>query len=194
MRYMRVLPALAASAALACALPAQADVLDFTGHLSGRGVVTSDASCAPLFKGVISPSSTVGNSSLGAFTYGHTACTSGAAGGPVFGAFDLQFLEGDGFQGTFDGLAAPTATPPLSTLNFIYTILGGTGRFAGATGTFTAMGTADPRVRPSQIELDFNGAVIAPAVPEPATWTMLILGFGMVGWTMRYRPAHKAFA
>ena len=194
MRYIGVLPALAASAALVCAMPANADVLDFTGHLSARAVVASDPSCSPLFRGVISPSDTVGNSSLGAFTYGHTACTSGAVGGPVFGAFSLSFLEGGGFEGTFDGLAAPTATPPLSTLNFVYTILSGTGRFAGASGTFTGIGTADPRVRPSQIELDFNGAVNAPAVPEPATWAMLILGFGMVGWTMRYRYAHKAFA
>lgn len=30
---------------------------------------------------------------------------------------------------------------------------------------------------------------IASAAPEPATWTMMILGFGLVGWTMRRRKA-----
>jgi hypothetical protein len=24
-----------------------------------------------------------------------------------------------------------------------------------------------------------------PAVPEPATWAMILLGFGMIGWTLR---------
>jgi hypothetical protein len=33
----------------------------------------------------------------------------------------------------------------------------------------------------------FVDAVEVAAVPEPATWAMFILGFGMVGGTMRYR-------
>jgi hypothetical protein len=33
-----------------------------------------------------------------------------------------------------------------------------------------------------------TGTVVAtPAVPEPATWGMMILGFGLVGASMRYR-------
>lgn len=30
---------------------------------------------------------------------------------------------------------------------------------------------------------------INPAVPEPATWAMMILGFGVVGWSLRKRTA-----
>jgi PEP-CTERM motif len=33
-------------------------------------------------------------------------------------------------------------------------------------------------------------SALAPAaigVPEPTTWTMLILGFGLIGWSLRYR-------
>lgn len=33
---------------------------------------------------------------------------------------------------------------------------------------------------------------IASATPEPATWTMMILGFGLVGWTMRRRKPTDA--
>lgn len=180
-------------AAIVCAVPAQADVLPFTGTLSARAVVGASPDCAPSFRGVIDPAATVGTSSLGAFTYGHTVCTAGAVGGPVTGSFTIDFGS-DGFLGTLAGAAAPTSTPPLSTLNLVYTILGGTGRFLGASGTFTGMGTADPRVRPSQIDLRFEGAVVAPAVPEPATWALLILGFGLVGWSLRQRSAEHAMA
>lgn len=31
------------------------------------------------------------------------------------------------------------------------------------------------------------GGVAGPAIPEPATWTMLIAGFGMIGCAMRSR-------
>lgn len=193
MRHKQAFHAAVGMAALALAIPAHADVLPFTGTLSARANVSVNAACTPSFRGIILPANTVGNSSLGEFTYGHTVCTAGAVGGPVIGEFALNFA-GDGFFGTLDGVATPTATPPLSNLNLLYTILGGTGRFLGATGTFTGIGTADPRVQPSRIELNLNGAINAPAVPEPATWAMLILGFGMVGWSLRYRSARRAYA
>ena len=33
-----------------------------------------------------------------------------------------------------------------------------------------------------------NGTVVVPSVPEPATWAMMITGFGLVGGVMRRRP------
>lgn len=39
----------------------------------------------------------------------------------------------------------------------------------------------------------FSGFFPGPAVPEPATWALLILGFGMVGAAMRRRQARPAF-
>lgn len=33
---------------------------------------------------------------------------------------------------------------------------------------------------------------LASVVPEPATWAMMILGFGLTGWAMRRKPRHAA--
>ena len=38
------------------------------------------------------------------------------------------------------------------------------------------------------------GSAAAGAVPEPATWAMMIIGFGMVGASLRRRQAKVAFA
>jgi hypothetical protein len=38
----------------------------------------------------------------------------------------------------------------------------------------------------------FNSTPITTAVPEPATWAMMLLGFGMVGATARYRRRNSA--
>jgi hypothetical protein len=33
-----------------------------------------------------------------------------------------------------------------------------------------------------------------PAVPEPGTWMTMILGFGVIGWSLRRKPAERAAA
>lgn len=38
----------------------------------------------------------------------------------------------------------------------------------------------------------FSGLAFAPAVPEPGTWSMMILGFGMIGGALRYRRRRTA--
>ena len=49
------------------------------------------------------------------------------------------------------------------------------------SGALTTIGNTDRGL--------FGIAIGAPAVPEPATWAMMILGFGVVGYAMRRRPA-----
>ena len=172
---------------LTAALPAQATVLSFNGSATGvSNLVGADPTCAPLqYRSAIDPLSTLGTSSLGDFTLKTSTCLS-LGGGASFGTFTIDFGQ-DAFNGTFDGGSTPTSTPGISDTAWLYTILGGTGRFAGASGTFDATGLADARTRPTRVLIDFLGNINAPAVPEPATWMMMFLGFGAIGLDARRR-------
>ena len=172
-------------AALAWGAASQAQSIDFSGSLSGLGLAGPDASCAPApFRGVLSPVTSTGASDLGSFTYGHNWCFSGASG-PINGTFTIDFGDDELF-GSVLGLATPTGTPFLTDLGLTYTILGGSGLYAGAGGSFG--GIAQSQLEPgvgSHFSLNFVGTI--SAVPEPQTWVMMLLGFGAVGSAMRRR-------
>jgi hypothetical protein len=53
------------------------------------------------------------------------------------GTYDFTAANGDTVHAEFVGHATPTATPGVLAIVEIATITGGTGRFAGATGSFT---------------------------------------------------------
>lgn len=170
--------------------PLSASSLVFAGSANATASVAADASCAPLpFRGMIAPASSSGTSNLGSFTYSHNACTQGATG-PVNGSFALNF-SGSALTGIFEGFSvARVGVPGLFDQFFNYTVTGGSGLFAGATGAFSNVGTVDVRGGPpSRLALNFNGNINAPAVPEPATWVMMILGMGLIGAALRRRRA-----
>lgn len=64
----------------------------------------------------------------------------------------------------------------------------------GHTGTFRFDDLPDGLTFSSASGLLLTGLQVPPtgAVPEPATWLMMILGFGLVGAAMRQRPARGA--
>jgi hypothetical protein len=64
--------------------------------------------------------------------------TSHATGVATFTA-----ANGDTLTATVDGLGTPTTTPGVVSIVEVYTITGGTGRFADATGSFTLESTLD---------------------------------------------------
>jgi hypothetical protein len=164
---------------------AHAATVGFTGTVTGISTLIGlDSTCAPLpFRSNIYPESTVGHSNLGDFTYSTSTCLS-VGGGVSKGIFTIDF-GADSFSGTFAGGSSPTDTAGISATEWLFTILSGTGRFDGASGTFEGAGLADARTRPTHVAISFIGDINAPAVPEPATWALMLLGFSGIGMVLR---------
>ena len=55
----------------------------------------------------------------------------------AIGSYEFTAANGDKVYADFTGIATPTATPGVLYIEETATITGGTGRFAGATGSFT---------------------------------------------------------
>lgn len=169
------------SASMICH-PASADAAVFSASWTGVGLAGPDASCAPSpFRGIVSPDTTAGSSNFGGFTYSHNICFFGPSG-PVQGSFELDF--GDGLlQGTIEGLNNPAAIPGTADLAWTFNVLGGTGRFLGATGSFSGIGLSDARNPPSRLSFSVTGTL--NTVPEPGTWGMMLVGFALAGASLR---------
>ncbi len=102
------------------------------------------------------------------------------------GVFDFSFAGGS-LTGSYSGDVTPTASPVLVNNHTNYLVTGGTGKFAGASGAFTATGTLELASGLNINTQAISGTIDAPAIPEPATWAMLIAGFGLVGSVARRR-------
>jgi hypothetical protein len=63
--------------------------------------------------------------------------------GTATGTYDFVAANGDILAASFVGHGTPTPDPSLLLLDQVGTITGGTGRFAGATGTFTLEGVVN---------------------------------------------------
>jgi hypothetical protein len=147
----------------------------------------ADAACNPLLKVQFGPANTAGASDFGAFTFTQTHCSTGGPGAYSGGLFSYFFDAGDSLTGAYSGLATPSGTPGLLNNTINYLVTGGTGRFLGGSGLITGMGTVDFRMGAPRQALTLNGELNLPAVPEPATWGLMILGFGLSGGALRSR-------
>jgi hypothetical protein len=197
MKRFALLTALLAAAAAAPMTSADAATVTFSGTQSninapgavgGRcgGFTVSIANVAPFFS--------TGSSNFGAFTTSQSHCLDApppiAAGSGVVpyhdGLFTYTFADGDTLLGTYGGtLTNAGATGLINNLQ-TFAITGGSGQFAGATGGFLGTGTITFGAgRPPLSSLKFSGKINAPAIPEPATWALLVAGFGGAGVALR---------
>ena len=79
---------------------------------------------------------------LGAYTYTATECFDPVSG-TFAGSSRLTAANGDTITGTYEGQVSGTADPNVIAYQEVLAVNGGTGRFAGARGTFLVTGVAN---------------------------------------------------
>jgi hypothetical protein len=104
----------------------------FKGRLEGDVTITP---LAPPFVSVL-VEATGKAKHLGKFTLDIPHLVNRATSTAI-GSYEFTAANGDTLSADFTGQAMPTATPGVLAIVEIATITGGTGRFAGATGSFT---------------------------------------------------------
>jgi hypothetical protein len=169
-----------------------------TGRCASIPRVPPYAATVDIVPGPGIPSST-GTSNLGGFEAMMSHCIISAPPTPFEqGIFSWEFEDGDLLEGTYVGEVFLTGTPNLFDAVITYTVTGGTGRFAGGSGTMNETGSFVRMPNPigpgfiTDWDGSYEGRLSLPAIPEPGTWAMLIAGFGIVGAATRRRRAALA--
>lgn len=185
-----------AALVLAAAAPASAGTLSFSGTFENTNPPAAAGGRCPALTvniGNFGPFHANGTSNLGSFTAVQSHCLDsgppiavGAPDTPYYdGLFTYSFASGATLFGTYVGLLSNSGAIGVidNVQNFIVT--GGTGRFANASGSFLGTGTIRFGDGPPSATLTISDAAIA--VPEPATWGLMIVGFMAVGLVIRAR-------
>jgi hypothetical protein len=135
MKRAMVLPiALLLALATAAPVAAQGDELPFTGAVHGHGMVQPDSACPPLeLRSVVTTTGFV--SDMGMIELNWYNCT--PEGADVEG-IEMTFVDenGDSVSATYGASNAPAVgeDPMLMEIDYDFEIVGGTGRYEGATG------------------------------------------------------------
>lgn len=190
------LGAIAAGAAMA-AVPAAAGTVAISGtrmNITPPGKVdgTCGATGISLF---FSPTlyAAGGTSNLGSYGYTAHHCIAAPPPGTTYdGTWEWTFDDGRGtLFGTDFSVLTLSATPGVFNAIDYLTVTGGTGRYLNASGWINATGTVGfgpHQGHPASFgNFTLDGSVSAPGIPEPASWALLITGFGLVGAAARRR-------
>jgi hypothetical protein len=147
-------------------------VFSFGGAAAGGGLLQSFASTGGL------------SSFSVAIAADRNAVTGGNSEGGIFSVL-LNGVEKDSFQTGFIGNGQTIR----STLSFSDVLSVGTN-----TIELRVVRPFAPAVDDSLAQYFTNASLVEGAVPEPATWVMFVLGFGVTGWSMRRRTDASAIA
>ena len=122
------------TAALAVPVTAQ-NLVRFKGSIQGHEIDTPQGGPPPTTL-IVDGSATGIAAHVGQFSFTYQL-TVNLANGTATGSARLIAANGDSIYTTIAGSSEPTATPGVASITEINTITGGTGRFAGAQGSFT---------------------------------------------------------
>ena len=126
--------AMVLTAALVVTATAQKQV-PFKGALQGHEIDTPQGGPPPTTLSVDGSATGIGTQ-VGEFSFNYRA-TVNLADRTATGFAELIAANGDTILTTFTGSSELTATPGVTSITEINTITGGTGRYAGAQGSFT---------------------------------------------------------
>ena len=191
MAYRRFMIISVAVVAGFTAVPANAVV--FAGSLFNTNPpAAAGGRCAPEALTVsIAPSlgASTGASNFGAFSATMSHCINLPLPTSYSdGLFSFDFGAGNLLTGTYSGVLSSSGTAGVFNNLENYLVTGGTGQFAGFSGSLTGTGTVTfaagvPPASQQAISGDIG------AVPEPASWMMMLIGFAGVGHKLRRRSA-----
>jgi PEP-CTERM motif len=112
-------------------------------------------------------------------------------GFPSSGFFSYGLADLTAFSATFANGALTALSFDTNALSAIST--SGDGDFGLQSFRVTGLGPDGASTFNGDFQLLTSGQLEIAAVPEPATWALMIIGFGMIGGTLRIRRRQVAF-
>jgi hypothetical protein len=170
------------------AIPAKADSFAITYSLTGMGTVVSSTDTTLTLVGQFSGSVLSSDSGLNAAWNPVTYTDHSVADlttGLLNGNFSFVFADGDTLSGNvFEDVSAIIANPSgIGPFTQTLTFTGGTGGFAGATGSVSGKGF----VGTTQGTISGSGTLDAPAIPEPTSLILFLSGLTLIVVSNRHR-------